>query len=73
MIFWCLFAFITSGFEHSVANMSFIGMGYFLDPSSVTLSGFFHNLLWVSIGNYVGGVLFLGIPYFFISSKKIIK
>ena len=73
MIFWCLFAFITSGFEHSVANMSFIGMGYFLDPSSVTLSGFFHNLLWVSIGNYVGGVLFLGIPYFFISTFNVSK
>ena len=24
MIFWCLFAFITSGFEHSVANMTLL-------------------------------------------------
>ena len=70
MIFWCLFTFITAGFEHSVANMSFIGMGYILDPNAVTLTGFFHNLLWVSIGNYVGGVLFLGIPYYFINNDK---
>ncbi len=27
LIFWCLFAFIGSGFEHSIANMSLLAMG----------------------------------------------
>ena len=26
MIFWCLFAFIGAGFEHSVSNMTLLGM-----------------------------------------------
>ena len=73
MIFWCLFTFITAGFEHSVANMSFLTMGYLIDSSSVTLSGVFHNLLWVSIGNYIGGVIFLAIPYYFITHLRFVK
>ena len=30
LIFWCLFAFIGTGFEHSVVNQSFLGMALFL-------------------------------------------
>jgi len=26
VIFWCLYAFIASGFEHSVANMTLFGI-----------------------------------------------
>mgnify|MGYP004565582543 CR=1 FL=1 len=71
MIFWCLYAFITTGFEHSVANMSFLVMGLMLPhDATVSLAGYFHNLGWVSLGNFVGGVLFIGIPYYFITDKK---
>ncbi|MBT4375088.1 MAG: formate/nitrite transporter family protein, partial [Nitrospina sp.] len=37
MIFWCLFAFIGSGFEHSIANQSLLGMAMFL-PHGVEIS-----------------------------------
>lgn len=71
MIWWCLFTFITAGFEHSVANMSFLTMGLLLPHGAdVTIGGFFHNLGWVSLGNFVGGVLFVGLPYYFITSEK---
>lgn len=30
MVFWCLFAFITSGFEHSVANMTVFATALFM-------------------------------------------
>lgn len=70
MIFWCLFTFITAGFEHSVANMSFLAMGYLIDPLTITLSGYAYNIIFVSLGNFIGGVLFLALPYYFITSEK---
>lgn len=71
MIFWCLFTFITAGFEHSVANMSFLSMGLMLPhDKTVSIIGYIHNIGWVSIGNFVGGVLFVGLPYYYITSGK---
>mgnify|MGYP002600847014 CR=1 FL=1 len=71
MIFWCLFIFITCGFEHSVANMGFLTMGLLLPhDAAVTIGGWFHNVAWVSLGNFIGGVLFVGLPYYFITDKK---
>lgn len=70
MTFWCLYAFFTCGFEHSVANMTVLTLGL-LNPAgmAVSLSGYGYNLLWVTLGNIVGAVLFLAIPYG-IASKK---
>ena len=71
MIFWCLFTFITAGFEHSVANMGFLAMGLMLPHGvDVNIMGYIHNIGWVSLGNFVGGILFVGLPYYFISMKK---
>jgi nitrite transporter NirC len=71
MIFWCLFTFITAGFEHSVANMSFLAMGLMLPhDASVSIIGYLYNLGWVSLGNFVGGVLFVGLPYYYITKDK---
>lgn len=64
MIFWCLFAFIGAGFEHSVANMTLLGIGLFQPhTSSVSVAGFVHNLVPVTLGNIVGGALFVGAAY----------
>ena len=70
MIFWCLFTFITAGFEHSVANMGMLAMGWMLDPSQVTLAGYAYNIIVVSIGNFIGGVVFLALPYYYITKDK---
>lgn len=71
MIFWCLFAFITSGFEHSIANMTLLTIGM-LEPAGVALTwgGYFTNILVVTLGNMVGAFLFLVVPYFMISRDK---
>ncbi|VYU02398.1 nitrite transporter NirC [Clostridium tertium] len=71
MIFWCLFVFITAGFEHSVANMTLLTIGL-LSPlgHAVSISGYAYNILIVTLGNMVGGILFIAIPYFIISRKK---
>jgi len=63
-IFWCLFAFIASGFEHSVANMTLLSIALLGDhPDTVSIGGMAHNLLWVTIGNIFGGSLFMGYGY----------
>lgn len=71
MIFWCLFVFITAGFEHSVANMSLLSIGL-LAPgtAAVSVGGYVYNILVVTLGNMVGGILFMAIPYYLISRKK---
>jgi len=71
MIFWCLFAFITSGFEHSIANMTLLAIGL-TNPGSaaVSIGGYAYNLAVVTLGNMVGAVLFLALPYFSISLTK---
>lgn len=48
IIFWCLFAFIAAGFEHSVANMTLFSVALFSEhPDSVTVLGALRNLFWV--------------------------
>jgi len=67
LIFWCLFAFIGSGYEHSIANMTVIGVGA-LVSETVTWGHFWANLIPVTLGNMVGGIG-LGALYWFISNK----
>lgn len=64
MIAWCLFAFIGAGFEHSVANMTLLGIGLLQShPDTISWGGFVHNLVPVTLGNVVGGALFVGAGY----------
>ena len=64
LIFWCLFAFITSGFEHSIANMTVLALSLAgAHPDSVSVSGMGYNLFWVTSGNIVGGVVFVAGAY----------
>ena len=73
-------AFVAAGFEHSVANMYFIPIGLVikkfdptfavstgLDLSGLTWRAFFlHNLLPVTIGNILGGSIFVAAIYWMI-------
>ena len=68
MIFWCLFAFIGSGFEHSIANQTLLSMAMFLPHGpEISIAGFAHNQLFVVLGNLVGGGVFVGAVYWFAS------
>ena len=53
-IVWPITAFVALGFEHSVANMYLIPVGI-LAGAGLDLAGFAHNLIWVTLGNIVGG------------------
>jgi nitrite transporter NirC len=68
LIFWCLFAFIACGFEHSVANMTLLPMALFLPHSeAVNWLGFGKNLLAVTAGNIIGGGFFVSALYWIAS------
>lgn len=71
MIFWCLFAFITSGYEHSIANMTLLTVGL-LSPmgAAVSVGGYFYNLAVVTLGNMLGGIFLVALPYHIISKRK---
>lgn len=70
LIFWCLFAFIASGFEHSVANMTVFSLALMSPhPAEITAAGAGWNLLWVTIGNIVSGALVMGWGYWRIAGR----
>jgi formate/nitrite transporter len=63
--------FIIGGFEHCVANMYFIPAGllassvYGIPAEGLSLFGFFvTNLIPVTIGNIIGGAVFVGATYY---------
>ncbi len=72
--------FVAMGFEHSVANMYFIPAGIIaqmnpdinalihasVDLSHLNVSGFLFNLVAVTLGNIMGGSVFVGMVYWFI-------
>jgi formate/nitrite transporter FocA (FNT family) len=91
-IFFPIWLFITSGFEHSVANMYYIPTGImakavplyvdqalklgaasesiaFLNWESFLLC----NLIPVTLGNIVGGGLFVGLIYWFVYVRKEVR
>lgn len=70
MVWWCLYAFFTCGFEHSVANMTVLTLSL-LEPgtAAVSLGGYFYNLVFVTLGNIVGGALFIALPYYLTTNR----
>jgi len=84
-IFFPIWLFITSGFEHSVANMYYIPAGIMIKANttfaelshlsrnavdSLTWTSFFvNNLAPVTLGNIVGGGIFVGMAYWYVYKK----
>ncbi|UWR71464.1 formate/nitrite transporter family protein [Phaeobacter inhibens] len=70
VIFWCLYAFIAAGFEHSVANMTVFSVALLSDhPESISLAGAAHNLTFVTLGNAFAGAGIMGYGYWRAASK----
>lgn len=69
-IWWCLLAFIGSGYEHSIANMTLFALSWFGEHSTqYTLAGIGHNLFWVSLGNAISGIFLMGLAYWYVTPK----
>lgn len=91
-VFFPIWLFVTSGFEHSIANMYYIPAGIMAKSNkafadaAITLGAtseklghlnwetfFANNLLPVTLGNIVGGAIFVAAVYWFVfirNSKK---
>lgn len=63
VIFACVLVFITSGFEHVVANMTTFSLGLYGGLPGATVAEFARNVLVVGLGNTVGGGLLVGAAY----------
>lgn len=73
-------AFVAAGFEHCVANMFFLPMGYILklsgvapeglDLSALDIPGILYNLSAATVGNIIGGAVFIGMVYWFAFHKE---
>ena len=68
-----IMTFVTSGFEHSIANMYFIPTGLMIaketgrtDPALSWNAFLIDNLLPVTLGNIVGGVVFVACAYWYV-------
>jgi formate/nitrite transporter len=57
-IYFPIMTFVASGYEHSVANMYFLPIGLMAKGEFMSgFSGIFDNLIPVTIGNIIGGLL----------------
>jgi len=85
-IFFPIMAFVTLGFEHCVANMYFIPTGILFSgvpeiaaAANINLSGLtwgnflVKNLLPATIGNIIGGMVFVGMSYWFAYIRPVKK
>ena len=70
IVFLSLFAFVTSGFEHCIANMATFLICIISNATSVSLAGMLYNLFFVTLGNMIGGILFLGVGTYLMSDRK---
>lgn len=71
MIWWCLLAFIGSGYEHSVANMTLLTMANLLPHgSAVSWAGMAYNLAVVTAGNVVSGAFLMGGAYWYVADAE---
>ena len=87
MYIWVVvFTFIISGTEHCVANMYYFAISLFakLNPTfianshisekaiaDINLSGILHNMIPVTLGNFIGGAIFVGAIYYLAMKEKI--
>ena len=68
-IWFPIMMFVFAGFEHSVANMTYIPLGIFLG-ADVTWGAFFiSNLIPVTIGNLIGGAVVIPFAYYYAYKK----
>ena len=77
-IWFPIMTFVASGFEHCVANMYFI-------PAAIITNGFTgntvagldwvgmwtNNIIWATLGNIVGAVIFMAIVYYYCYKSEI--
>ncbi|HEX2826188.1 MAG TPA: formate/nitrite transporter family protein [Burkholderiales bacterium] len=64
-----VFIFVYLGFEHSIANMGTFSIAM-LGGGALTAGEALHNLLWSTLGNVVGGVVLVGLPFTYLNPRE---
>ena len=70
VIIFPISAFVALGFEHCIANMYFIPLGMFIDNTNISIVDFINNLIPVTIGNIIGGSLFVAFVYWVVYLRR---
>jgi formate transporter len=69
-IWFPVMCFVVMGLEHSIANMFFIPAAMMVG-ADISLNEFLvSNLLPATLGNIIGGVVFVALPYWYMFGKK---
>jgi formate/nitrite transporter len=70
-IWFPIMAFVACGFEHSVANMYIVPAGMMLGAGVTWTQFLVWNLLPVTVGNIVGGLVFVGAAYSYCFKREL--
>ena len=66
-----VFIFFASGYEHSIANFVLFSIALAVPhPETINIAGVMHNIIPVTLGNIVGGALFMGALYTYLASQN---
>ncbi|MFI2856118.1 formate/nitrite transporter family protein [Paenibacillus sp. JSM ZJ436] len=67
-----VFCFFISGYEHSIANMCTFAIALVVDhPDTISLSGAVYNLVPVTLGNLIGGSVFMAFMYHYVNKPNL--
>ncbi len=69
LIFVSITAFIASGFEHVIANMTTYSIGILTGDPNGTWALYGYNFVFVGLGNLVGGAIFVGLAYWLVGGR----
>ncbi len=69
-IWFPIMAFVAIGFEHCVANMFFVPLGMFYGAEVTWAQFIVSNLIPVTLGNVVGGGVFVGFVYWWLYARE---
>ena len=61
-----IFVFAASGFEHAIANMAYVPLGLMYGADADYKKWLYQNLLLVILGNVVGGGLIVGLSDYYL-------
>ncbi len=65
-LWWPVMVFVAIGYEHSIANMFFIPLAMFKGFDLTVFDLFVKNLIPATLGNIVGGAVFVGLAYWYV-------
>lgn len=72
-LWWPIMTFVTFSFEHSIANMFYLPIALFEGATFSLSDMLIGNLLPVTLGNIVGGAVFVAMLYVFVTRESIDK